>query len=327
MRRVLALLLLAGLALGTAGCITVSLFGVGAGPLQEAVVYGEGRPKIVLVDVEGTLSERPEREGGALGLGRTRESIVARVREQLERASEDDDVAALLLRIHTPGGTASASELLYREVERVKRERELPVVAQMMGLATSGGYYVAMASDWVQGYPTTVTGSIGVVFAGVNLSGLLDKIGVDDQTLVTGPFKDAGSPLRPMRPEERAQLQSVLDALFDRFLEVVEKGRPELEPERVRQLADGRVFSARQALDAGLIDALGGLEEAVAEARRRAGVEEARVVVYHRPGELPENLFSLAAPAPAPRTAVEALLGPGPAFLYLWSPAARAAPQ
>lgn len=307
---------------GPLACLTVNLPGLGRGPLEETVVYGEGDPKIVLIDVAGTLSEQPE-PPGPLGLG-GRESLVARVREQLERATEDDDVVALLLRIHTPGGTASASELLYRQVRRLKEERDLTVVAQLMGLATSGGYYVAMAADSVRAYPTTVTGSIGVVFAGINVSGTLDKIGARDQTLVTGPFKDAGSPLRPMRPEERAQLGSVLDDLFGRFLDVVEAGRPELERARIEALADGRIYSAHQAHEAGLVDAIGDLEESVEDARRLAGVEEASVVVYHRPGELPENLFSAGpAPVPPPRTALETLLGPGPAFLYLWTPGAR----
>lgn len=316
------LLLLPALVLGLPGCLTVNFPGFGQGPLQETVVFGEGDPKIVLIDVAGSLSERPD-EPGPLGLG-GRESIVARVREQLERAADDDAVRALLLRVHTPGGTASASEVLYREIERLKAEREIPVVAQLMGLATSGGYYVAMSADHVRAYPTTVTGSIGVIFAGINVSGTLDKIGARDQTLVTGPFKDAGSPLRPMRPEERAQLGGVLDDLFVRFLDVVEAGRPELERARIEELADGRIYSARQALEAGLVDAIGDLEGAVEEARRLADVEEASVVIYHRPGQLPENLFSAAAPASAPaRSALESLLGPGPAFLYLWTPGAR----
>ena len=321
MLRLVSTLLLVLLALGSAGCLTVNLFGPRPSPLRETVVFGEGRPKIVLVDVDGILSERPELPG-LLGRG-ARESLVARVREQLERAADDEDVVALLLRIHSAGGTASASEILYREIERVKQERSLPVVAQLMGLATSGGYYVAMSADRVQAYPTTVTGSIGVIFTGINVSGTLEKVGAHDQTLVTGPFKDAGSPLRPMRPEERAQLESVLGDLFQRFLDVVDGGRPALDRPRIETLADGRIYSAQQALAAGLVDAIGDLEQAVGEARELAEVEEASVVIYHREGELPENLFSLASVASAPRTGFEALLGAEPGFLYLWAPGRR----
>lgn len=317
MKRTLAV---AALALLANGCITLNVAPFGGGPLEEQVVFGDGDAKVLLLDVQGTLSEQGER--GTLGL-QERESIVARVREELERAAEDDDVRAVVLRIHSPGGTVTASEILYDEVRRFKQDTGLPVVAQLMGVAASGGYYVAMAADTVRAYPTSITGSIGVIFASVNLAGLMEKIGVEDQTLTTGPFKDAGSPLRPMREAEREQLQGVLEELFARFVEVVDAGRPDLDRERVRELADGRIFSAGQALEAGLVDELGDLEEAVEEAKQRAGVEQARVVVYRRPGEGTENLFSTAAPAPQTGGTAGVLAELArPAFLYLWWPSA-----
>jgi len=320
-KRTMTSLALAAAVLGAAmGCVNIDLAGLAGGPLQEQVVYGEKGPKLLLVDVDGVLSEQGE--SAALGVVR-RESIVSRVREQLDRAAEDDGVRGVILRIHSPGGTATASEILYDEIQRFKEERKVPVVAQLMGVAASGGFYVAMAADTVRAYPTSVTGSIGVIFAGVNLSGLLDKIGVEDQTLTSGAFKDAGSPLRPMRPEERAQLQTVVDDLYGRFVEVVDRGRPSLSEAEVRALADGRIYSGPQALAAGLVDALGDLPDAVEETKARAGLEEARVVVYHRPGERPENLFSMQAP-PASMgggTALERVTGQlGPGFLYLWWP-------
>jgi protease-4 len=146
---------------------------------------------------------------------------------------------------------------------------------------------------------------------------------VANQTLTTGSYKDAGSPLRPMRPEERAQLESVAHDLFASFLDVVEKGRPKLTRARIAELADGRVYSASQALAAGLIDAIGELPEAVESAKQHAGVEgDARVVVYHRPGEEPENLFWARAPAQPEAQALDVRRLPDPAFLYLWSPGA-----
>jgi protease-4 len=181
-----------------------------------------------------------------------------------------------------------------------------------------------MAADRVLAHPTTVTGSIGVIFSGLSLAGLMEKLGVEDQTLKSGALKDAGSPLRRMNPAERAQLQSVIDDLYGRFLEVVEKGRPGLAAEAVRRLADGRVYSARQAKEAGLVDELGYLPDAVDELKRRAGLEEVRVVAYHRPRELRENLYS--ASASAEPSALEGHLPAlsaalrGPSFLYLWWP-------
>jgi protease-4 len=304
------------------GCVTVNL-PFGTGSLEQEVVYGKKGPKILLIDVSGFLSAQASED-----FLRPEEALTARVRQELELAGDAGDIRALLLRVDSPGGTVTASEILYDEIERFKQKHHVPVVVQMMGVAASGAYYVSMAGDQVRAYPTTVTGSIGVVMAGVNLSGLMAKLGIADQTLTTGPFKDAGSPLRPMRPDERAQLQSVEDDLFQRFLAVVAKGRPKLTPEQIRKLADGRVYSAEQALHNGLIDAIGTLPEAVDATKTAAGIDgDARVVVYHRPSELRENLFSTRAPEtePAAREAVRAEAG-GPGFLYLWQPGSLALP-
>jgi protease-4 len=309
---------LLAVALTATGCVTVNLPGFGAGPLEESVVEGESGPKILMVDLSGPLSTRAEES--RLGLGR-RESPTARLREEIDLALEDDEVAALLLRIDSPGGTVIASDILYREVRRFKEETKRPVIAQLMGAGTSGAYYVAMAADEVRAYPTTVTGSIGVIIAGINVSGLMERFGVADQTITTGPFKDAGSPLRPMRPEERAQLESVARDLFGSFLDVVEAGRPKLARARIEALADGRVYSGPQALESGLVDALGDLPEAVEAAKKAAGIAgEARVVVYHRPGQEPEGLFWASAAAPPAAPSLDPSELAGPSFLYLWSP-------
>ena len=267
------------------------------------------------------LSE--EGEAGTLGLG-GRESPVARVREQLELARKDDEVRAVLLRIQSPGGTVTASDIVYREVLRFKEETQRPVVAHCLGVCASGGYYVALAADRILAHPTTVTGSIGVIFSGLSLAGLMERYGVEDQTLKSGPFKDAGSPWRRMAPAERAQLQSVIDDLYGRFLEVLRAGRPGLDPAAAARLADGRIYSARQAREAGLVDDIGYLSDAVAELERRAGLHESRVIAYRRPREWSENLYS-EADVPEPRARLEAgdplaSLLPAPGFLYLWWP-------
>ncbi|TFG96688.1 MAG: signal peptide peptidase SppA, partial [Myxococcales bacterium] len=232
-------------------CIQVQLWGVPR-PFQETVVYGESGPKILLLEIDGVIVEQAPEPGI---LGPSEDNLVSRIREQLDRARDDDEVRAVLLRINSPGGTATASDLVYSEILRFKRERKVPVVAQLMGLATSGGYYVAMAADLVIAHPTTVTGSIGVRFVSVSLAGLLEKLGIEDQTLTAGQHKDAGSPLRRLTPEERAHLQSVLDDLHTRFEQVVVAGRPKLPPGGLERVADGSIFSAPQALKLGLVDA------------------------------------------------------------------------
>jgi protease-4 len=310
--RRLALVLLAALPLG---CISINLPGGPPPPLVETVVHGESGEKILLLSLDGILTGVPEARFFGSGI-----SPVARVQEELERAREDDSVRGLLLRINSPGGTVTASDVLYQAILRFKRERGVPVVAQLMGVAASGGYYVAMAADRVIAQPTTVTGSIGVIFGGVNLAGLMEKIGVEDQTLVSGPFKDAGSMLRPMSDAERAQLQSVLTDMYDRFVEVVGQGRPGLQGEAIRELADGRIYSAPQALELGLVDQIGSLEDGVEATRLAAGLSEARVVTYHRPREYRNNLYSASVDAPRFDLDLRAALPrlPSAGFLYLW---------
>ncbi len=308
------------IALGsTTACVSIELPFGQRPALEEAVVLGSEGPKIVMLDLTGAISMAGS--SGVFGLGGN-ESLPARLRQELDLARRDPEVKALLLRIDSPGGTVIASEVLYDEVMRWKQATGRPVVAQMMGVAASGGYYVAMAADWVRAYPSTVTGSIGVIFVDLNIAGLLEKVGVQDETITSGPFKDAGSPFRPVRPDEREQLRSVLVDMYDQFVQVVDRGRPELDVARIRELADGRIYSARQARAAGLIDAIGDLPSAVDSAREIAGISgPSRLIVYHRGGPPPENLFSAALPTrpePAIRSWADAL--PQPGFFYLWSP-------
>ncbi|MEZ4215688.1 MAG: signal peptide peptidase SppA [Myxococcota bacterium] len=297
------------------GCIDLGGLAGGRRPLEETVVFGTSGPPVLLLDIRGAIIDADE--PGFLGTGP--ESTVARVREQLARA-ERSGVRGVLLRIDSPGGSASASEMIYRNLLAFKARTRVPVVAQMMGTAASGGYYVAMAADEIQAYPTTVTGSIGVIMAGLNFAGLMEKLGIENQTFTGGAFKDAGSPLRDMRAEERAYIQAITDALHARFKEVVAAGRPGLTPERVSELADGRVYVAQQALENGLIDRIGTIEEAVARVEALAGVSSSRVVSYHRPNEYRDNLYTRAAPGPVLQLDLRPLLGPSPGFHYLWLP-------
>ena len=319
------------------GCISINLLGDGSGqPLEESVVQGEEGPKILLLDIDGVISGA-DSSAGFLGLGTP--SMVERVREVLDRASADEDVRALLLRIDSPGGTATASEQIYTEIMRFKASRQIPVVAQFLTTAASGGYYIAMAADTIQAHPTTVTGSIGVIFTSVNFVGLMEKLGVEDQTITGGEFKDAGSPFRRLTEEERGQLQSIVDDLHDRFRDIVAKGRPKLSDDQVTTLANGRIYSARQALGNGLVDRVGTLEEAVGLIEDQLGVSESRVVAYHRPGEQRRNIYARAMPglpigalpsmAPVGAGAMSperlATIGLGdllrrPGFHYLWWP-------
>lgn len=318
--------------LAAPGCISINLLGDSEGaPLTETVVRGDSGPKVLLLDVDGVITSS-ELAPSVFGLGTT--SMVARVREVLDKARDDDDVAAILLRIDSPGGTATASDQVHAEIRRFRQERQIPIVAQLLTTAASGGYYIAMAADTVQAHPTTVTGSIGVIFSSLNFAGLMEKLGVEDQTITGGRFKDVGSPFRRLTPQERAQLQSVVDDLHDRFKLIVDEGRPELDRGEVDQLANGRIYSAPQALENGLVDRIGTLEDAVGLIEDRLGVTETRVVAYHRPSEHRRNLYTRSRHA-TPQAAGSGLgagvaqawtmpglsdLLRGPGFHYLWWP-------
>jgi protease-4 len=203
----------------------------------------------------------------------------------------------------------SASDVIFHEIRAFKEEKGIPVVACLTSMATSGGYYVAQAADTVVAYPTCITGSIGVLALKLNLKGLLDKVGVDPEMVKSGDWKDFWSPFRPASPEEKQMMQAVIDNFYRSFVEVVAQGR-KLNPAQCRQVADGRIFTASQALDLGLVDRVGYLDDAIKLAQERAGLEEARVVRYNRPGSYRPTIYS----------GLPDLDLAGPHFLYLWWP-------
>ena len=317
-----ALLLL--LALASEGCIvplgSFSLLG-GRRPLEETTVEGRGRAKVLLIDISNVITDTPSKR--AFGLVEE-ESTIERVESELKRADDDQRIKAIVLRINSPGGGVTASDVLYSDLVRFKRKHDVPVVAALGDLAASGGYYVACAADRIVAHPTTVTGSIGVILMNLNLEGLLAKVGVRNETFKAGEHKDLLSPFRGATPEERRIVQTILDSLHARFVSVVRESRPRLDEARIAELTDGRIFDASQALDAGLVDEIGDLPAAIAAAEEAAGVTEARVVMYHRSDETRENIYSAAFGLPAQVNILPldlgAVAGGGARFLYLWAP-------
>jgi protease-4 len=290
-------------------------------PLEERVVSGEGKAKVVIVDISRVISSQEEE--APFGITR-RESVTARVRQELQQAGKDDRVRAVVLRINSPGGTVTASDTVYHEIMTFKAEHPVPVIAQFLDMGTSGAYYVALAADEIVASPTTVTGSIGVVMYGVNFAGLMAKVGIKNQTIKSGEKKDIGSPLRPMTPDDARLLQDILGDLQQHFLTVVRTRRPGLSADTVRTIADGRILTADQALQMGLIDRIGYLRDTLATAKQRAGLTEARVVMYRRPDEFAENIYSTALQSPVHVNLVNLDFGglahATPQFLYMWLP-------
>jgi protease-4 len=248
--------------------------------------------------------------------------MLVRVREELEKARRDDKVRALVVRINSPGGTVTASDIIYRELDAFRAATGVPIVASMMDVAASGGYYIALAADTIIAHPTTVTGSIGVIMISLNAEGLMQKVGLATNTIKSGERKDMGSPFRPLTPEERAIFQSVIDDLQRQFVAKV-VARRKLTPATAATLADGRIYTAEQALGHRLIDRIGYVADAIDTARQAAGLERAKVIVYKRPREYRATYYARAEAetgALATLSQLVGMTGAGPKFLYLWSP-------
>ncbi|MEK9140836.1 MAG: signal peptide peptidase SppA, partial [Nitrospirota bacterium] len=211
---------------------------------------------------------------------------------ELKRFSENPSVKAIVIRIDSPGGGVVPSQEIYDAVKRVRSKNNKAVIASMGSVAASGGYYIAAATDRIVANPGTLTGSIGVIMETANVEGLLQKIGVAGVVIKSGKYKDIGSPLRKMSAEERGLLQAVMDDVHKQFIEAVAEGRS-LELQAAQALADGRIFTGRQAKEAKLVDELGDLEDAIQLAAEVVGIEgEPKVIEPRRRFSLREVLDS-----------------------------------
>ena len=309
------------------GCVFVSTKGLLSGgpqPLEETVLFGKGKDKILFMEIQGLISER---ESSKPFRFQTEPSMVASVKEQLDKAAGDDRIRGILLMINSPGGTVTASDIIYNEIRHFKAEKKVKVVALLNGTATSGAYYVAQGADRIIAYPTSVTGSIGVILLNINLFGLMEKIGVSDETIKSGMYKDLGSPFRKPGEGEKEILQGVVDELYGRFVSVVAENRKGQSVADKPEWMDGRIFTARQALSEGLIDQIGYVSDALGWVQSAAAAPEARLVRYQRPGAYQPTIYSQGmdkgfhAEFNLIKLDLEGLLSScGPAFMYLWMP-------
>ena len=292
------------------------------GPVEETVIEdAEHRfclNKVAIIDVDGIILNA--KIGGLLGGG---DNPVSVFRERLDAAADDKHVKAVVLRINSPGGAVTASDIMYHELIRFRRETGKPVVACMMDVAASGAYYLAMACDRVYAHPTTVTGSIGVIMSLYNASGLFIKLGVSSEPIKSGPNKDIGNPGRPMTDEERAILQGIVDGFYGQFVHVVAQGR-QLPEDQVRKLADGRVYTGMEARKAGLVDEIGYLEDAIHDAMAQAKIKDATIIAYDRGQGYRGSIYAGLPKIPSEINVKLDLPGlsnrGGAAFMYLWEP-------
>lgn len=299
------------------GCAFVKVNLAGEpGKISEQVVDGKGRAKIAVLDISGVITLAP------FGLDRFSKDppLIPRFKEELKRIDEDDRVVGVVVRIDSPGGSVTASDILYHELSQLREKRKIPIVACIMDKGFSGGFYAALAADEIMAHPTSVLGGVGVISFKFTIEELLDKWGVEVDTVQSGPLKDFWSPLRQSRPEETALMQTITDRLHGRFMQLLGENR-KLTPAARQQVASGRIFDAEEALTIGLLDRIGYLDDAVSRIRELAGVKEARVILYRRGGAFAGNIYATGSPLPPRLEALDRgmaeLLSPGFRYQYL----------
>ena len=255
------------------------------------------------------------------------------IKGQIDRVRRDDDVRAVVLRIDSPGGTVTGSDLIYHQLKKLVQEKQIPLVVSMGSVAASGGYYVAMAAGdhekTIFAEPTTWTGSIGVVIPHYDLSGLLEKLQIQDDSIASNPLKLMGSPTRKLSEEERAKvdkiMQGLVDASFEDFKQIVLASRSALRnnQEWQQEVFTGRIFTAKQAKDLGLVDDIGFAEDAIARAVAMAGLNEhnVRAIKYTQPrGFMDQVLFGESRGQRSSLAALLELATPRAYYLCTWLP-------
>lgn len=321
--------LMALLLLTPLGCLPKSItiqLSPDRGHVRQSIVLRDktGGPTIAQIDLTGVITSA---EASAFGSPALLDDIAL----MFARAETDPEVRAVVLHINSPGGSVAASETLANIIEGFKRRSGKPVVASMGEVAASGGYYAAVATDRIVAQPSTITGSVGVIVPTLNVADGLARIGIRSRSVTSGPNKDIANPLQPVSEAHYAILQGIVDEFYSDFRARVVTARPNLtDPDTV---LDGSVYTGRRALELGLVDQLGGIPEAFAEAKRLAGLDSAILVKYHRAGPRPltpyaaVNAQSNLAPESSALTSVlswQDRIRQGdatdPGFYYLWLP-------
>jgi protease IV len=276
-------------------------------------------PAIAIIEVDGLLVNR-----SLSGFGSHGENPVGLFREKLDAVAADPNIQAVVLRINSPGGGVTATDIMRRDLERFRECRPIPVIACFMEVGASGAYYIATAADAIVAHPTSVTGGIGVIFNAYNLEDTMAQFNVVPLPIKAGEKIDMPSSLRVMSPEEHEILQQIAAEFHQRFRDTVLQSRPQVQAQECD--FDGRVFTARTAQELGLIDQIGYLDDAVEMAKQAAGLSTTgRVVMFRRSSDRAFTPYDTTPNIPL-QTSLLPLNIPGldrsslPTFLYLWQP-------
>ena len=241
---------------------------------EEEFESGDSNERIVRLEVDGALLDSGETSLLSSGDNYNHQAFL----QQLDTVMEDDSIAAVLLVVNSPGGGMIESDAIHRKLMEIKAQ-DKPIYVSMGSMAASGGYYISTPADKIFAYRETITGSIGVILQAMNLSGLMEKVGITYETITSGEHKDMFSSTRPSTEEEIAMLQELVDDSFTAFVDVVAQGR-NMSTEQVRKLADGRLLGGKQALEAGFIDEIGDEEQALAAIRADFDLQDASYFGY-----------------------------------------------
>jgi protease-4 len=309
--------LLCGLAVMSGGSAPVRLEAEDECPkLKEIWSYGHGHVKVARIPVSGVIMRETDDSLFGVGVDRVEATI-----RQIRAAQNDSAVKAIILEVDSPGGAISPTDEIYRALSDFRASAKgRKVVVLVRGLAASGGYYVAMASDWIIAEPTALLGSISVIMQTLNWKGLSEKIGVQDVTIKSGKNKDLLNPFREVNPEHVSMLQAMVDHLHRYFVNIVKKGR-DIDEAALKELCDGRVFSAEEAQKLKLIDQTGYWSDALDKTAQLLGQSAAaiKVVRYEEHSSFATWLADLR--GPDLKLGLPPWLGAaGPQFLYLWQP-------
>lgn len=273
------------------GCISpkISVFGNGGSSLKEYTLEGTGEQKILVIPVRGTISDKPKK-----GLLKTGQALVPRIVSHLKKAEKDEKIKAVLFKINSSGGTVTASDILYNEILEFKKRTGKIIVVSMMNTAASGAYYISLPADKIFAHPTTITGSIGVIYLRPVIRELVEKIGAQVNITKTGIHKDMGSIFRKSTSKEDKIIQNIVDDLGKRFLGLVKKHR-KLDNRTMEEIATARVWLADEAEKLGLVDSIGYLEDAVKAAKKLAKLpDNSKLVIYRHKEYHDDNIYNSA---------------------------------
>lgn len=314
------ILILAFQSLLLASCISINISDPMGRQYNEVVLEGNGKDKIALLSINGIINDKTDKGFLSSGPGFLQDFLT-----QLKLAEHDPDVKAILLKVNSPGGTVTCSDIIYNELTEFKKRSGKKIVVSMMDMATSGGYYISLAADYITANPTTITGSVGVIFMRPEISTLTDKLGINMKINKSGKNKDMGSPYRMPTKEEEELFNNLIKSLAERFYSIVNNNR-NITEESFEEIKTARILLAEDAKRLGLIDEIAYLNTAIYKTMELTGISRNSRVIAYRPARLYyDNIYNNPNIQSQKEVKIDlgtisSLMNLSTGFYYLWEP-------